>query len=88
MRVVAQTSLRDGPNGGVIVDGERITAPFVIEAIGSSHDLATALEIARGFIDEVERAGGKVTVSEEETVEIASVREPAPAEYAEPVPTQ
>ncbi len=88
VRVIAQTSLRDGPNGGVIVDDERITAPFVIEAIGSSHDLATALEIARGFIDEVERAGGKVTVSEEETVEIASVREPAPAEYAEPVPTQ
>jgi uncharacterized protein YlxW (UPF0749 family) len=60
----------------------------VIEAIGSSHDLATALEIARGFIDEVERAGGEVTVTEEETVEIASVREPAAAEYAEPVPTQ
>ena len=84
VRVIAQTSLRDGPNGGVIVDGERIETPFVIEAIGSPHDLATALDIARGFTDEVERAGGKVTITEAETVEIDSVREPAPAEYAEP----
>jgi uncharacterized protein YlxW (UPF0749 family) len=88
VRVIAQTALRDGPNGGVIVDGERIDAPFVIEAIGSSHDLATALDIAKGFTDEVERAGGKVSITEADSVEVASVREPAPADYATPAPTQ
>lgn len=88
VRVIAQTALRDGPNGGVIVDGDRITAPYVIEAIGSAHDLATALDIARGFTDEVEEVGGKVTITEAESVEIASVTEPAPAEYAEPAPTE
>ncbi len=88
VRVVAQTALRDGPNGGVIADGERITAPYVIEAIGSPHDLATALDIARGFTDEVERAGGKVSITEADTVEIRSIAEPASAEYADPAPTQ
>lgn len=88
VRVVAQTSLRDGPNGGVIVDGERIAAPYVIEAIGSSHDLATALDIARGFTDEVEQVGGEVAITESDQVEIASIAEPAPAEYAEPAPTE
>jgi uncharacterized protein YlxW (UPF0749 family) len=88
VRVVAQTALRDGPNGGVIADGERIAAPYVIEAIGSPHDLATALDIARGFTDEVERAGGSVSITEADTVEISSVREPAPAQYAEPVPSE
>ena len=76
VRVVAQTALRDGPNGGVIADGERIAAPYVIEAIGSAHDLATALDIAQGFTDDIERRGGKVTISEADSVEITSVREP------------
>ncbi|MGN6574558.1 MAG: DUF881 domain-containing protein [Nocardioides sp.] len=88
VRVVAQTALRDGPNGGVIADGERIAAPYVIEAIGSAHDLATALDIAQGFTDEIERRGGKVTISEADSVEITTVREPAPTRYAEPVPTE
>ena len=88
VRVVAQTALRDGPNGGVIADGERITAPYVIEAIGSPHDLATALDIARGFTDEVERAGGKVDITEADSVEIRSLAEPAPADYAEPAPNE
>jgi uncharacterized protein YlxW (UPF0749 family) len=88
VRVVAQTALRDGPNGGVIADGERIVAPYVIEAIGSPHDLATALDIAQGFTDEIERRGGKVTISEADSVEITTVREPAQTQYAEPVPTE
>lgn len=88
VRVVAQTALRDGPNGGVIADGKRITAPYVIEAIGSSHDLATALDIARGFTDEVERAGGQVAITESDTIEIRSIAEPHTSQYAEPAPTQ
>jgi uncharacterized protein YlxW (UPF0749 family) len=88
VRVVAQTALRDGPNGGVVADGELIKAPYVIEAIGSAHDLATALDIARGFTDEVERAGGKVRITESDKVEIKSIAEPAAADYAEPAPTE
>jgi uncharacterized protein YlxW (UPF0749 family) len=88
VRVVAQTALRDGPNGGVVADGELITAPYVIEAIGSPHDLATALDIARGFTDEVERAGGEVTINQLDSVEIGSIAEPRSSEYAEPAPSE
>ena len=54
VRVVAQSSLKD-VDGGVLVDGKVLRAPYVIEAIGSPHDLATALDFKGGFIDEVQR---------------------------------
>jgi uncharacterized protein YlxW (UPF0749 family) len=88
VRVVAQTSLRDGPNGGVIVDGEPLTAPYIIEAIGAPHTLATGLDLRRGFSDEVERVGGEVVVARSDGVEIASVHEAPSAAYANPVPTE
>ncbi len=40
VRVVAQTSLEDGENG-ILVDGQQLSAPYTIEAIGDSHTLAT-----------------------------------------------
>ena len=88
VRVVAQTAVRDGAEGGVIVDGEQLRAPYVIEAIGAPDTLAGGLDIARGFIDEVEKVGGTVTVTELDSVEVASVHEPVPSEYAESAPTQ
>jgi uncharacterized protein YlxW (UPF0749 family) len=90
VRVIAQTAVRDAPTGGVFIDGEQITAPYVIEAIGAPQTLAGALDILRGFTDQIERVNGKVTVEEEDgaSIEISSVREPAPADYASPVPTE
>ncbi|MGI8899937.1 MAG: DUF881 domain-containing protein [Nocardioides sp.] len=88
VRVVAQTSVRDLEEGGVVIDRTRLTAPYVIEAIGSSPTLSGGLQIARGFAYEIQRVGGTVDIKELETVEIDSVREPASTEYAEPVPTE
>jgi uncharacterized protein YlxW (UPF0749 family) len=88
VRVVAQTALRDAPNGGVLVDGERVQAPYTIEAIGSADTLTGALDIRRGFNDGIEDVGGEVTIEQVESLEIASVREPAAAEYAEPAPNE
>jgi len=85
VRVVAQTSLKD-VDGGVMVDGTVLRAPYVIEAIGSPHDLATALDFKGGFIDEVQRADvdGTVQVQESDKVEISTVLEPAAPQYAQP----
>ena len=85
VRVVAQTSLKD-VDGGVMVDGTVLRAPYVIEAIGSPHDLATALDFKGGFIDEVQRADvdGTVQVQESDKVEISTVVEPAAPQYAQP----
>ena len=88
VRVVAQTALRDAPNGGIVVDGETITAPYVIEAIGGPHNLASALDLRRGFTYEVERVGGEVGVARSDSVEIASVHEAPRSQYADPVPTE
>ena len=85
VRVVAQTGLQD-TDGGVLVDGQLLTSPFVIEAIGSPHDLATALDFRGGFNDEVQRpdVDGKVHTQESDKVEISSVVDPAAPEYARP----
>ncbi len=86
VRVVAQTSLSDG-EGGVIIDDQQLAPPYVIEAIGEPHTLEQALDFTGGFIDEIEQrpVGGEVSVKQVDTVEIATVREPTEAEYAEPV---
>lgn len=88
VRVVAQTAIRDVDTGGVEVDGQQLTAPYIIDAIGAPHTLASALDIVSGFIDEVERSDGSVVIRQADTIEIASVREPEAPEYAEPVPTE
>jgi uncharacterized protein YlxW (UPF0749 family) len=89
VRVVAQTSLKD-TDGGVIVDGQLLESPYVIEAIGNPHTLATALDFKGGFIYEVERerVDGKVDVKESDKVEISTVTDPATPEYAQPGSTR
>jgi len=89
VRVVAQTALEDG-DGGVVVDGQQLAAPYTIEAIGDPHTLSEALDFTGGFSDTIERPeiGGTVRIDEVNTVEIATTREPEPAEYADPVESE
>jgi uncharacterized protein YlxW (UPF0749 family) len=84
VRVVAQTSLVDSPGGGVLVDGERVEAPYTIDAIGDPNTLATALDFTGGFIDEVEGVGGKVNIKQLQNVRVMSVRKPSKPRYAQP----
>ena len=88
VRVVAQTSLQDTPDGGVLVDGNQLQSPYVIEAIGDPHDLAVALDFTGGFVSDVQGVGGKVVVSERDRVDVTSVRTPRKPVYAEPVATR
>jgi uncharacterized protein YlxW (UPF0749 family) len=84
VRVVAQTSLQDDPAGGVLVDGQRLKPPFLIEAIGDSRTLDEALDFYGGFISAVQKVGGAVTVKQEDDVRITSVVKPLQAQYARP----
>jgi uncharacterized protein YlxW (UPF0749 family) len=88
VRVVAQTSLSDGPSGGVVVDGRLLQAPYVIDAIGDPHTLATALDFRGGFNSEIDTAGGTVSTEQTDSIQIASVRKPTAPQYAQPVPTR
>jgi uncharacterized protein YlxW (UPF0749 family) len=87
VRVIAQSSLEDGQNG-VLVDGQQLSAPYTIEAIGDSHTLGRSMDFDGGLTEEIEAVGGDVRVEEVNTVEIATTREPGPSQYAEPTETE
>ena len=85
VRVIAQTGLVDSPTEGLLIDGNPVQSPYVIEVIGDPYTLSTALDFDGGFIEEVEAVDGVVRVEELDSVEIASTaRVPEPT-FAEPV---
>jgi uncharacterized protein YlxW (UPF0749 family) len=69
----------------VVVDGTTLKPPYVIDAIGDPHTLATALDFADGFIAEVRSVGGKVAVQQRRNangIEIRSVHTLEPPSFA------
>ena len=86
-RVIAQTSFEDDPEG-VRVDGLVLKAPYVIDAIGNPDTLAGALQFQDGFIDDVQRDNGSVTIKKADRVDVTVTRTPVRPRYAEPVPGQ
>ncbi len=84
VRVIAQTGITDASDGGLVVDGRRVRSPYVIDAIGDPHTLATALEFDGGFVVEVSEVGGSVDINESESVEIKTTVDPPDARFAQP----
>ena len=84
VRIVAQSAIEDG-DAGMVIDGQQVTPPYIIEAIGSPDTLSEALDFRGGFIFEIERVNGRVEVEDATSVEIATTREPDEADFAEPV---
>jgi uncharacterized protein YlxW (UPF0749 family) len=84
VRVVAQTAMQDAAGGGVVIDGKRLKAPYVVDAIGDPHTLATALDFTGGFVSDVEGVGGKVAIQRLGDVRISSVRSISAPQYAHP----
>ncbi|MEO5653940.1 MAG: DUF881 domain-containing protein [Marmoricola sp.] len=87
VRVVAQTSFEDAPEG-IRVDGVALRAPYVIDAIGRPATLATALDFDGGFIDDVKLYSGTVTIKQSDRIEIKVTRNAPKPRYAEPVTGQ
>ena len=83
IRVVAQTSLEE-TEGGFTVDGERIEAPYVIDAIGEPGVLADSLTFALGPKKQIENDGATMEVSELKAVDIEAVATRAEPRYALP----
>jgi uncharacterized protein YlxW (UPF0749 family) len=84
VRVVAQTYLQDTTGGGVVADGTPLKPPYVIDAIGDPHTLATALDFTGGFISEIRGVGGSVSVKRLAKVDITTVHKVRAPKYAEP----
>lgn len=86
-RVVAQTSFEDADRG-VVVDGKRIAAPYVIDVIGNPDTLATTLNFIGGFSFDVKASGGTVKVVKSDKVRITTVTRPTSPQYATPAQGQ
>lgn len=72
VRVIAQTSFEE-TDGGFTIDGERVEAPYVIDAIGEPGALRGAISFALGPRKQVEDDGGAIEVRELSAVDIEVV---------------
>jgi uncharacterized protein YlxW (UPF0749 family) len=89
VRVVAHTAFEEGEEG-VVDDDTELAPPYTIEVIGDPHTLQRALNIYGGFVQDIAgpTIGGRVTITQSDNVEVASLAEPLQPEYAEPVESQ
>lgn len=83
VRIVAQTSF-EAADGGVNVDGQVLTSPFTIDAIGDPESLTTALEFYGGFVDDVALDDGTVDIEQSQAIEISVLRKASAPQYAQP----
>jgi uncharacterized protein YlxW (UPF0749 family) len=85
VRVVASTDFVDD-SPGIGVDGQKLTSPYTIEAIGESHNLAEAANFPGGLVSEVTgpQVGGTAEVNELDSVSITALHAPEEHRYARP----
>ncbi|MQA32602.1 DUF881 domain-containing protein [Modestobacter roseus] len=69
VRVVVSTALVDGADG-VRVDGELVTGPYTVLAIGPGEEMIRLLSVPGGVLSDVARADGTARVVEQDDVAI------------------
>lgn len=74
-----------GAPGALTVDNKTLTPPYSLLAIGDPPTLAAAMNIPGGAVDSVKRVGGSMTVQQNDRLEITTLRQPKPRQYARPV---
>jgi uncharacterized protein YlxW (UPF0749 family) len=74
-----------GAPGALTVDGKTLMPPYSVLAIGDPPTLAAAMNIPGGAVDSVKRVGGTMSVQQGDKVDITSLRQPKPRQYAQPV---
>lgn len=82
VRVVAQTSF-ESADGGVLIDGKVLTAPYTIDAIGNADSLTSALKFPGGFVDDLALDEGVVTIQKSSKIQITVLRQATTPRYAE-----
>lgn len=87
VRVVAQTAFDDAV-GGISIDGQDVTSPYVVDVIGDPATLAGAVDFPNGPRDQFESDGASVAVDQLESLDIESVVKPRRLEYADPSSSQ
>ncbi|HUR51940.1 MAG TPA: DUF881 domain-containing protein [Mycobacteriales bacterium] len=83
VRVVASTAFVD-EQGGVVVDGRRLTAPYRFVVVGDPGTLAGALAIPGGVEDTVRQQGGSTDVARADEVRVTALHALTTPRYARP----
>lgn len=84
VRVVADTAVEDAP-GGLLVGGQLVSSPYVIDAIGDPHTLdESGVNFPGGPRDLFADDGASTTVDQLTSLDIESVVDPAKQQFATP----
>ena len=86
VRVAASTAFVGGEQGGVVVDGTQLYAPYRFVVVGDPETLASAVGIPGGVVANVEQRGGVALVEPRDEVEVGALRRLDEPRYARPVP--
>src|SRR3954468_15326750 len=84
-RVVA-SSWFSSSGGQLQVDGQPLSRPFTVLAIGDKATMASALNIPGGIVEALRRADATATIEQLDTVRIDALQSPRTPRYAQPVP--
>lgn len=87
VRVIAQSYVEQGV-GGVIIDGQQLSSPYVIDVIGEPDTLAGGVTFPTGPRDQFVESGATVQVQELQSLDIESVRDPEEPQFAQPEGSQ
>ncbi|WP_327359439.1 DUF881 domain-containing protein [Streptomyces sp. NBC_01304] len=82
VRVVANTYLEDA-DGGVRVDGRKISSPYTFKVIGKPQDLEPALNIPGGVVQTLEKEQATVSVTRGEKIVVDALRRANRPDYAQ-----
>ncbi len=74
-----------GSPGALAIDGLTLASPYSVLAIGDPPTLAAAMNIPGGAVDSVERVGGTMSVQQADHIDVTTLRQPKPRQYAQPV---
>ncbi len=87
VRIVAETSFEE-TEGGFLVDGELVEAPYVLDVIGEPSVLAPALEFLLGPKAQLQEDGATLEVDELTSIDIEAVHELEDPDFADPDPDE
>ncbi|OBH48200.1 DUF881 domain-containing protein [Mycobacterium mantenii] len=74
-----------GMPGSLTVDSKTLSPPYSVLAIGDPPTLAAAMNIPGGAQDTVKRVGARMSVQQADRVDVTTLRQPKPHQYAQPV---
>ena len=74
-----------GTAGSLTIDSKTLSPPYSILAIGDPPTLAAAMNIPGGAEDSIKRVGARMSVQQANRVDVTTLRQPKPHQYAQPV---